>query len=50
LTESLKKISIANQDVLLREIQEFEVQLQRCRIATWKDWFEYFQRALEEDA
>ena len=50
LNESLRRIGFTSAEQLLRDVEEFESQLQRCDIDTWKRWREYFLRALEPGA
>ena len=45
LNESLKKIGLTSAEQLLRDFEEFEAQLQRCDVDTWKRWYEYFSKA-----
>ena len=40
LEQKLKKVTSSEQGELLEEIEEFEMQLQRNRIQTWKTWYE----------
>ena len=38
LEQKLKKIASSEQEELLEELEEFEVQMQRNRVSTWKLW------------
>ncbi|MCP4902948.1 MAG: hypothetical protein GY906_38790, partial [bacterium] len=46
----MKKICLTSAEQLLRDFEEFEAQLQRCEVNSWKRWYEYFLRALEPSA